>query len=48
MLPFDTTVNKYMKQIKKDGENELYEKILYLCNEYIKATGEHDIFSMKK
>ena len=37
-----------MKDLKKSKNQELYDKILFLCNEYIEVTGEHDIFTMKK
>ena len=48
LLPFGTTTNRYMKQLKKQKDNEGYEKVLYLCNEYIAATGEHDILTVTK
>ena len=48
LLPFGTTANKYLKQLKKKQDNETYEKVLYLCNEYISVTGEHDILTTTK
>jgi hypothetical protein len=47
-LPFNTNVNKYLKKLKKDKEVELYDKIIYMCNEYIAATEDYEIFTLKK
>lgn len=35
LLPFGTHANKYMKDLKKQKNQELYDKILFLCNEYV-------------
>lgn len=48
LLPFATNANQYLKTLKKQKEEELYEKVMYLCNEYIAATGEYDIMRLKK
>jgi hypothetical protein len=48
LLPFATNANQYLKSLKKQKEQELYEKVMYLCNEYIAATGEYDIMRLKK
>lgn len=48
MLPFGSSANQYMKKLKKEKDTELYDKVLFLCNEYIAATGEHDILTLKK
>ena len=37
-----------MKKLKKEKDTEMYDKILYLCNEYIAVTEEHDILTLKK
>jgi hypothetical protein len=37
-----------MKKLKKEKKTELYDKVLFLCNEYIAATSEHDILTLKK
>ena len=37
-----------INKLKKEKNTELVEKVLLLCNEYIEATGQHDILTLKK
>ena len=48
LLPFGMSANQYMKKLKKEKNTELYDKVLLLCNEYISASGEHDILTLKR
>lgn len=48
MLPFGLSANKYLKVLKKEKNEELYAKVVFLCNEYVSATGEHEILTLRK
>ena len=48
LLPSKQNANNLMKKLKKEKNNEEYNKLLTISNEYIEKTGEYDILTKKK